>query len=38
MTNEEKTNEERKETTEAKVLNNKLEELKRWFDAMSDCV
>jgi hypothetical protein len=38
MTNEEKTNEENKETTDKKILNNKLEELRRWFDAMSDCV
>jgi|TARA_R110001632_G_scaffold214242_1_gene340909 hypothetical protein len=38
MANEEKTNEEKKETTDKKILNNKLEELRRWFDAMSDCV
>lgn len=30
-------NEKRKETTE-KVLNNKLEELRRWFESVGDCV
>ena len=39
MTNKEKTNEnEKKKTTDKKILNNRLEELRRWFDAMSDCV
>tara|TARA_R110002073_G_C9026684_1_gene541463 strand:- start:293 stop:424 length:132 start_codon:yes stop_codon:yes gene_type:complete len=38
MTNEENRNEERKETTEAKILNNKLEELRRWFESVGDCV
>ena len=37
MTNEEKDNEKKKETTK-KILNNKLEELKRWFDSLGDCV
>jgi len=37
MPNEEKDNEEKKETTK-KVLNNKLEELRRWFDSLGDCV
>jgi len=30
-------NEERKETTK-KVLNNKLQELRRWFESVGDCV
>tara|TARA_B110000483_G_C18177758_1_gene535676 strand:+ start:308 stop:424 length:117 start_codon:yes stop_codon:yes gene_type:complete len=38
MTNEENKIEERKETTEAKILNNKLEELRRWFESVGDCV
>jgi hypothetical protein len=38
MTNEEKDNGKKKETTDKKVLNNKLEELRRWFESMSDCV
>jgi len=38
MANEEKDNEKKKETTDKKILNNRLEELRRWFDAMSDCV
>jgi len=37
MTNEENKNEERKETTK-KVLNNKLQELRRWFESVGDCV
>ena len=38
MANEEKNNEKKKETTDKKILNNRLEELRSWFDAMSDCV
>ena len=38
MTSEEKTNGKKKETTDKKVLNNKLEELRRWFDSLGDCV
>lgn len=30
-------NEKRKETTE-KVLNNRHEELRRWFESIGDCV
>jgi len=39
MSNEENKNEneKRKETTE-KVLNNKLEKLRRWFESIGDCV
>jgi len=37
MSNEENKNEERKETTE-KILNNKLQELRRWFESVGDCV
>lgn len=37
MSNEENKNEERKETTK-KVLNNKLQELRRWFESVGDCV
>jgi len=40
MTNEENNNEneKRKETTEAKILNNRHEELRRWFESIGDCV
>tara|TARA_R110000803_G_scaffold50407_1_gene104567 strand:+ start:406 stop:522 length:117 start_codon:yes stop_codon:yes gene_type:complete len=38
MTNKEKTNENEKKKTTEKVLNNKLEELRRWFDSLGDCV
>ena len=37
MSNEENKNE-KKETTDKKVLNNKLEELRRWFESIGDCV
>jgi len=37
MTNEENKNEERKETTK-KILNNKLQELRRRFESVGDCV
>jgi len=42
MTEKEKTNEQenekRKETTEAKVLNKKMDELRKWFESLGDCV
>jgi len=38
MSNEENKNEERKETTEAKILSNRHEELRRWFESIGDCV
>ena len=39
MTDKEKTNEheKRKETTKAKVLNKRMEELRRWFESQGDC-
>ena len=38
MTSEEKDNEKKNKETTKKILNNKLEELRRWFESMSDCV
>jgi len=39
MSNKENKDEnEKKKTTDKKVLNNKLEELRRWFDSLGDCV
>lgn len=38
MTNEEKDNEKKNKETTKKILNNKLEELRRWFDSLGDCV
>jgi len=39
MTEKEKTNEQekRKETTK-KVLNKKMDELRKWFESLGDCV
>ena len=41
MTNKEKTNEqenEKRQETTKKVLNKRMEELRRWFESLGDCV
>ena len=38
MANKENKDENEKKKTTEKVLNNKLEELRRWFDSLGDCV
>lgn len=38
MTNKEEKNGEKKEETTKKVLNKKMDELRKWFESLGDCV